>query len=72
MAILARYLRVASEQRPRLAGQAQADATPLVEVRWQATGRFADPLAIDQIRISFPDGTALNPNSEIKKASFCG
>ena len=59
VATLAKYLRVAAEQRARLAGSAQADAATLVEVRRQATGPFAAPFADDQIRISFPNGTAL-------------
>jgi hypothetical protein len=59
VATLAKYLRLAVELRPRSAGPAQADATTLVEVRRQATGPFADPFAGEHLRISFPNGTAL-------------
>jgi hypothetical protein len=58
VATLAKYLRVAAEQRPRLAGPTQADAATLVEVRRQAAGPFAGTFASDQILISFPNGTA--------------
>lgn len=59
VATLAKYLRLAAELRPRSAGSAQAGAAALAEVRQQATGPFAAPLASDQIRISFPNGSAL-------------
>lgn len=59
MATLAKYLRLAAELRPRVAGPEQADAATLLEVRRQATGPFAAPFACEQIRISFPNGTAL-------------
>jgi hypothetical protein len=59
VATLAKYLRVAVELRRRSAGPAQADATTLVEVRRQATGTFAGPFAGEHLRISFPNGTAL-------------
>jgi hypothetical protein len=59
VATLAKYLRVAVELRRRSAGPAQADATTLVEVRRQATGPFAGPFAGEHLRISFPNGTAL-------------
>jgi len=57
VATLAKYLRVAAEQRQRSAGPTQPGA--LVEVRRQATGIITAPFGGDHIRICMPNGTAV-------------
>ncbi len=67
VAALGKYLPVAANQRSRVARFAQADVATLVEVRRKAAGPFTAPFAIDQIRISFPYGTALEMASPDRK-----
>ena len=57
VATLAKYLRVAAEQRQRSAGPSQPGA--LVEVRRQTTGILSVPFTDKHIRICFPNGTAV-------------
>ena len=57
VATLAKYLRVAAEQRQRSAGPSQPGA--LVEVGRQTTGILSVPFTDKHIRICFPNGTAV-------------
>ena len=60
VATLAKYLRVAAEQRQRSAGPSQPGA--LVEVGRQTTGILSVPFTDKHIRICFPNGTAVESN----------
>ena len=59
VATLAKYLRLAAGQNRRSAGPALGDAAALAEVRRQVPGLFAAPFGNGNIRILFPNGTAL-------------